>query len=217
MDTLDCIKTRRSVRKFLDKEIPWDLLHKILESATYAPSSGNLQNWRFIIVTDPEKKHKIAEASLEQYWMETAPVLIVVCSLESKVERFYGLRGKRLYAIQNCAAAIQNMLLAAHSLGLASCWVGAFDEEIIAKILGIDSSEARPQAIIPIGYPDESPTAPDRDKVEQVTYFNKWKERLKNKPAVFGYYGEVLREAVKKQLEKVKSKIAKQKNKNRTH
>ncbi len=209
MEALDCIKTRHSIRKFLDREIPWDMLYKIIEAATHAPSSGNLQNWRFIIVTDSALKHKIAEAALEQYWLETAPVLIVVCSLEGKVERFYGLRGKRLYAIQNCAAAIQNMLLAAHALGLGACWVGAFDEELIAKILDIKLDEARPQAIVPIGYPDESPAETERDKVEQVTYFNKWKESLKNKPAVFGYYGQVLREAVKKQLEKAKRKIKK--------
>ena len=89
------------------------------------------KHWKFILIRDKDTINKLAEAALQQLWIASAPFIIVVSSETEKLNQFYGVRGERLYSIQNCAAAIQNMLLAAHALGLASCWVGAFDENII--------------------------------------------------------------------------------------
>jgi len=173
MDTIEAIHTRRSVRKFKDAPVEWYLIGKCLWAGHQAPTAGNLQDFRFMVVTDPAKKKGIAEAALEQLWIAQAPVIIVVYSEYIKSKRFYGIRGERLYTIQDCAAATQNILLAAHDLGLGTCWVGAFDEEKVCQVLGTPDY-ARPQAIIPIGWPDEEPPAPPKYKLENVVFLNRW-------------------------------------------
>ncbi|GIU69587.1 MAG: NADH dehydrogenase [Candidatus Woesearchaeota archaeon] len=131
METLEAINQRRSIRKYLDKPVEFEKITTIIDSARKAPSAGNLQDWSFIIVTDKNLIKQVASYALEQYWIATAPALIVVCGLPEKHEMYYGLRGKRLYNIQDCAAAIENILLSATDLGLGTCWVGAFEEEKI--------------------------------------------------------------------------------------
>jgi len=134
MEVLDCITTRRSIRKYLDKPVPWDLVSNVLEAGRFAPSCGNLQNWKFIIVLDDDKRKGLAEASLRQYWMEQAPVLLVVVAEPEKAKRYYGDRGERFYTIQNCAAVATNMMLEAHNLGLGSCWVGALMKKWLKEL-----------------------------------------------------------------------------------
>ena len=175
MDVFECIRTRRSVRKYLRKELEWDKIGQILDAGRMAPSAGNLQNWQFLVVTEEEKKKGIAEASARQYWMLNASIHIIVCEKPQIMEQYYGLRGERLYSIQNCAAAIENMLLMAHSLSLGACWVGAFDEEKVKRICSIPE-RARPQAIITIGYPDEKPIMPPKLTLENVAFLNRYGE-----------------------------------------
>jgi len=169
MDVISIIKSRRSIRKFKEDNIPDEVINNILESAIYAPSEGNLQPWKFYVVRDRSTKIQIAKAALEQFFISDAPVNIVVCA-DLTATSPYGARGINLYCIQSTAAAIQNILLTAHSLGLGTCWVGAFDEEEVSKILKLTSS-LRPVAIIPIGYPGENPLTPGRKKVSKVTKF----------------------------------------------
>jgi nitroreductase len=197
MDTLECIKTRRSVRKFSDSAVEWEKVGVILEAGMIAPSSGNLQNWRFIVVTSEGLREKIAEASLQQKWMAEAPVHIVVCAESAKAEQFYGIRGERLYSIQNCAAAIENMLLATHAQGLASCWVGAFDEEMLKRALGIPD-DVRPQAILPVGYASESPRDTPRGRLYDKVFINSWGGRVLDIQHVLGYHSAKLHKAVDK-------------------
>jgi len=185
MDTIECIMTRRSVRKFKEQPVEWEKIGKILDAGRYAPSSGNLQNWKFIVVSDPEKRKAIAEAALNQHWIAVAPYIIVIIAEPEKATRFYGIRGERLYTIQNCAAVAENMLLAAHSLGLASCWIGAFDENKISSILGV-VKEVRPQIILPIGYPDEVEEPPQKFRLENITYIEQWWGRAKDIEAYLG-------------------------------
>jgi nitroreductase len=203
MDLLELIKTRRAVRKYLKKPVPWDDISNIAEAGRYAPSAGNLQNWKFIVVLDPDKRKALAEAALKQYWMETAPVHIVIIAEPQKAERYYGTRGERLYSVQNCAAAAQNMMLEAHNIGLASCWVGAFDEEMVKRALMIPP-EARPQIILTIGYPAEQPEKPAKHPQEVVTWYNKWRGKIKDVPGYFGYYSVGLQKGLKKGKETVK-------------
>ncbi len=155
MEVFDAIRTRRSIRKFKDKQVPWDNITTIMQAGKYAPSAGNMQNWKFIVIKSDEKRTAIAKACLQQEWMEQAPIFIVVVAEPEKAERYYGTRGARLYTIQGCAAAIENMLLTAHSLGLGACWVGAFDEDDIFRILSLPE-EKSVQGIIIIGYADEN-------------------------------------------------------------
>ncbi len=173
MNIEECLKTRRSIRKYKDKPIDWDKIVQILDAGKFAPSAGNIQNWKFIVVKKEDVRKKLATASFDQDWMEDAPIHIVVVGEPEKAERFYGSRGERLYTIQSCAAAVQNMLLMAHEIGLGSCWVGAFDELKVKRALNIPENPT-PQAIITIGYPDEKPDMPSRTELEHTVYIDKW-------------------------------------------
>ena len=192
MDILDVIKTRRNVKEFIPKFVDWDKISKILEAARHAPSSGNLQNWRFVVVIDPALKQKLAEAALQQYEIVNAGVLIVVCADPEKAERYYGLRGERLYTVQNCACAIQNMLLEAHSIGLGTRWIGAFEEEMVKRDLKIPE-EVRPQAIIAVGYSKEIPQKPPKLPLETIVYFHAWRNRLRDPAKYMQEYSVILK------------------------
>ena len=178
-DILDLIKARRNIKQFLPKFVSWEKVSRIIDAARHAPSSGNVQNWKFVIVNDPDQKQQVAEAAYEQYEIVNAGVLVIVCAEPEKAERYYGLRGERLYTIQNCAAAIQNMLLEAQSLGLGTRWIGGFDEEAIKTMFKIPE-EVRPQAIIAIGYPREVPAKPPKYPLETLVYFGVWRLRLRD-------------------------------------
>ena len=114
----------------------------------------------------------LSEAALDQKWMLTAPVIIVVCADLARSGEAYGQRGMGLYAYQDTAAAVENILLSVAELGLASCWVGAFREEMAAKALKIkDHSTIRPVAMLPVGYPAETPPPTPRRPLEEITIY----------------------------------------------
>ena len=93
MEVFECIKTRRAVRKFEKKEVTWDNVSMILDAGRLAPSSGNIQNWKFIVALDEGKRKAVAEACLQQWWIADAPVIIVIVGEPAKGKRFYGKRG----------------------------------------------------------------------------------------------------------------------------
>jgi len=162
MDVLDAIKGRRSVRAFSnEKNVSEETVEKLIDAARWAPSAGNIQPWEFVVVRRLEIKKGLAEAAFNQSFIEEAPVVIVVCADENRSSEGYGQRGKALYCIQDTAAAIQNIHLAAYSLGLGTCWVGAFREEKASEILKAPLG-VRPVALIPVGYPSKIP--PSRRK-----------------------------------------------------
>ncbi|HLC47370.1 MAG TPA: nitroreductase family protein [Candidatus Nanoarchaeia archaeon] len=176
---LDIIKKRRSIRKYLELPLEWDKVVSILEAGRHAPSAGNLQHRKFIVVTDPAKKRIIAEACLKQYWMEGASAIIVICSMTEKPEQLYGERGKEIYSIEDCAMAAQNMILMAHDLGIGSCVVGAFEEEMMRDALSIPS-RARPILAITLGYPDEVVPEPPRETLESSVFLQRYASRISN-------------------------------------
>lgn len=173
MDLFEAITKRRSIRKYQPKDVEWFKIADMIDSARYAPSAGNLQDWRFIVVKERSNIVALASASYEQHWMESAPVCIVVCSDLRNTERLYGVRGTRLYTIQNSSAALENMMLTAYSHGLGTCWVGAFNEDEVSGIFHLPPF-IRPQAILTVGYADEKPKEPLRTSVETITYFESW-------------------------------------------
>jgi len=177
MDTLEAINRRRSIRKYLDRPVEFEKITTILDAARKAPSAGNLQDWAFIIITEKALIKQTADYSVEQYWIATAPVVIIVCALPEKHEMYYGLRGKRLYNIQDCAAAIENLMIAATNLGLGTCWIGAFEEEKLRALFTIPP-EVRPQAIITLGYSDETPQERELVAIENIVYFNRYGMRI---------------------------------------
>ncbi len=186
MDAIDCIRTRRTIRKFMDVPIPFETIANIVDCGRLAPTAGNLMNFKFVVVFDPGKRRALADAALQQYWVATAPVIIVVVAEPIVAKRYYGIRGERLYSVQNCAAAAENITLAAHAYGLGSCWIGAFDENMVKRICGIPD-EHRPQAIIPIGYPDEKNPMPPKYPIENMFYFDSWRSKIKDVVAYFGW------------------------------
>jgi len=215
MEVFDCIRTRRSVRKYKEQPVPWDNIVEILQSAKYAPCAGNIWNLKFIVIKNEDKRRAIAEACTQQYWMQDAPIHIVIVSEPEKAEKYYGTRGVRLYTQQAAGAAIQDMLLTANSLGLGTCWVGAFDEEDIRHICNMPE-HLNVQGIIAVGYPDETPQMPPKYRIEHIMFFEKWWGRIESPKTGIGLWSPPIQKAVKeahkrikKHIEKVKGKIRK--------
>jgi len=164
------LQGRRSIRKYKKKAIPWKKLAFILDAARYSPSAGNLQNWRFIVVDKEELKDEITSACLGQKWMNKAPIHIVVCSDNSTIDKFYK---SSKFPTQNCAVAIQNIMLKAHTFGIGSCWVGAFDERAIKRDLKIPGNVSV-EAVITLGYSDQKLTMPRRLDLGTLLSFNEF-------------------------------------------
>ena len=99
MNVFEAIATRRSIRKFTSQDVPMEILGVVIDAGRYAPSAGNIQNWRFIIVKNTGNKQSVAEAADQQLWIAEAPVIIVVCAETEKIKQFYGIRGERLYSV----------------------------------------------------------------------------------------------------------------------
>lgn len=152
------LEARRCVRKFKTDPVPDAVLQKIIAGAQLAPSAGNVQPWKFYIVRQQETKALLARAAFGQQFLAQAPVVIVVVAEPELSGAKYGTRGRELYYIQDTAAAVENILLCATAQELSGCWVGAFDEEATSQTLDLPPAQ-RPVAIIPLGYPAETPRA----------------------------------------------------------
>ncbi len=168
MDFWQLIRSRRSIRKFdKTKTVSDEDINKILEAAIWAPSAGNTQCGRYYVVKNPAIKEDLAIKAGHQPFINDATAVIVVCANIDAVGRSYGSRGRDTYALQDTAAAIENMLLAITELGLATCWIGAFDEGQAAKILKLEDN-LRPVAMLPIGYAVDKPNAPKRKTMDEL-------------------------------------------------
>lgn len=170
MEVKEAICQRNSIRSFQDLPVPDETIKELVEYANKAPSAGNLQPRDFIAVNDAELKRQLADAALNQRFIAEAPVVMVVCANLRRV-RPYGKRGEELYCIQDCAAAIENLLLLVEDKGLAACWVGAFNETKVSQLLNLPS-HIRPVAIIPIGYPAEKGIHTPRKDLDEILHFN---------------------------------------------
>src|SRR3989338_7746299 len=177
-DILDLIISRRTITSFEPKFVSWEKIARVLDAGRHAPCCGNLQNWKFILVYDSEQKGKLAEALYEHYEVTGAWALVVICGETAKAERYYGEKGK-WFTAQNCAAAAENMILEAHSLGLGTRWIGAFDEEVVKSLLGVPE-EVSVQVILALGYAKEIPEKPPKFPLEVVTYFGGWRRKMKD-------------------------------------
>ncbi|MEM0360622.1 MAG: nitroreductase family protein [Candidatus Diapherotrites archaeon] len=166
MDFFETVLQRHSVRKFQEKTVEKEKLQKILETANSAPSAGNLQAYKIVVVEKKELKEKLSFAAFGQKFLVQAPLLLVFCSLPEKSEQRYGARGS-LYSIQDATIAASYAQLAATALGLASVWVGAFDEEEVSKALNLEENMA-PISIIPIGYAAEKPFRAPRKSLKEL-------------------------------------------------
>jgi len=168
MEFSEVLANRRSVRHFNAKRDLSDAeIRVLLNAAVVAPSAGNIQPWRFTVVRSAEARARLAGA-MHQRWAAAAPVIIVVSVDPRPCYARYGDRGEQLYAIQDTAAAVQNILLTAVDRGLAACWVGAFDEKAVAEAVQV-KPPIRPVAVLPIGYSAESGSRPERRPLGELT------------------------------------------------
>jgi len=168
MEFSEVVAKRRSVRHFNTRlPVAEADIRALLEAAVRAPSAGNIQPWRFFVLTSEESRTRLAGA-IGQKWATSAPAVIVVCADPRPCAARYGERGERLYAVQDTAAATHAILLAAVDRGLASCWIGAFDDEAVREAIGA-ARPITPVAVLPIGHPAESAGRPLRRPLEEVT------------------------------------------------
>ncbi len=169
LEVFECISKRKSVRSYTKKQVPKEVLEKVLDAALLAPSAGDIHPYRIVVVTDEEKIRRIAEAALNQVFIAQAPVVIVyLVSIEEASA--YGRRGVELYSLLDVGASMENLMLAATSLGLSTCWVGAFDEKRVEEIVKAPKGY-RAVSITPLGYSDHVPRAiPPPPKSEKVYY-----------------------------------------------
>ncbi len=163
------MKNRRSTRAFTSETVSFSDVEKLVDAARWAPSAGNIQPWEFVIVRDQENRKRLARAALNQKFIETAPVVIVVCADTAKSDQGYGSRGVHLYCIQDTAAATQNMLLSAEAMGLATCWVGSFSEGEVKEILNLPNG-VRPLTMIPVGHSAAEPRTRRRRSTKEIIH-----------------------------------------------
>lgn len=168
MNENSLLRRRFSCRSYRPDPVPRELLEELLDGARWAPSAGNLQPWRFVVVLDPAHRRALARAALDQRFLGEAPAVIVVCAVPEESARVYGSRGRELYCLQDTAAATENLMIAAADAGLATCWVGAFDEPAVARDLDLDSGW-RPVALVSVGYPAEKPGRRSRRSLASIT------------------------------------------------
>ena len=178
MDIFTAIDKRRSVREYTIQPVEFDKIVALLETAILAPSAGNLQPWRFILVTDQEKKKQLATYCPQPEIINSAPLSIIVCTLTQRAEEQYPEEGKH-WVTQDSGAAIENMLLTATALGLGSCWIGLFDKDNVRDLFQIPD-KAEPQAIITLGYSEEKLKPRERDDLNTFIYFNRYGAKVKD-------------------------------------
>lgn len=170
-EVIDCILTRQSIRHFIpEKQIEESKLEAIVNSGLAAPNAGNVQAWQIMVVKNHKVKEEIMKAALRQSFISQAPVVIIVSADRKAAMETYSYRGANLYVFQDTAAMTQNILLAAHSLGLGACWVGAFNDERVRAILELEEN-ILPVVVIPMGYYEQTARKTSRSK-EVVKYVN---------------------------------------------
>ncbi|MGD6853034.1 MAG: nitroreductase family protein [Candidatus Bathyarchaeia archaeon] len=133
MDITEAIMNRRSIRTFKKQDLHPSIIEKLLDAARWAPSAGNMQPWAFVVAAKWETKQRLSDSAYGQKSLVEASVDIVVCANLKYAAENYGARGETLYCYQDTPAATQNILLTAHSIGLGTCWIGAFNEEDVRR------------------------------------------------------------------------------------
>jgi len=197
----EIVRDRRSVRNFLSREVPREILRKTICAAMWAPSAHNAQPWRFIVITDRDTKRRLAEAMAGKWSRDLArdnvprdtsnrlvehsiqrltmaPVLVIAALTMADMDKYVDQRRQNvehMMAVQSLAAAVQNMLLAAHSEGLGSCWFCAplFCQDVVRRVLGIPEN-VEPHALIALGYPSGRTDPPARKPLSRVAYKDSW-------------------------------------------
>ncbi|ACV68492.1 nitroreductase family protein [Desulfohalobium retbaense] len=173
MELFEALYTRRSIRKYTDAPVSDEAIRELLGAAMIAPSAGNAQPWQFVVINDRTMLTKLSQVHPYAGMVQQAPVSILVCG-DLRQEKFAG------YWVVDCAAAVQNLLLAAHGLGLGAVWTGLYPQQeridAVRSIVGLPE-QIIPHSLIPVGHPAESSKKVDRFKEERVQY-NGWDKKV---------------------------------------
>jgi nitroreductase len=166
MNTIETINKRRSIRKYTNKEVSDEIINELLNAAMMAPSARNTQSWQFVVIKSRSLLDKLSEIHPYAKMLKEAPLAILVCGDKSLEENDY-------YQCINCSAATQNILLAAHDLGVGSVWLGVYPRaeriEPIKELLNMPEG-ILPISLIALGYADEVKVKPERFVKEKVHY-----------------------------------------------
>ncbi|MCX9081909.1 MAG: nitroreductase family protein [Candidatus Methanoperedens sp.] len=169
MDVYKAILSRRSIRAYESRDVEEDKLDRVLEAGRLSPSAGNRQERRFVVIRDAGTRKALSEAAKDQVFVAQAPVVIAACSVESE---YVMSCGQLAYPIDT-AIAVDHMTLQAVEEGLGTCWIGAFDEKKVKKILSIPDT-VRVVTLLPLGYPRKVPQPPARKSHGQIVMHEKW-------------------------------------------
>lgn len=153
MDVHEAIRKRRSVRSYSRRPIPPDVLERMHEALRLAPSACNFQPWRFVFVTDPALRQAVAKAALDQQWIAEAPITVVGCGMPDQAFKSMGGYGNS--ADMDVTIALDHLTLAAVAEGLGTCWIGAFDEKKVKRLLDVPE-QVKIVAMTPLGYPSSA-------------------------------------------------------------
>jgi len=164
MSLIEVVLSRKSIRRYEQKEIPRDVLDKILEAGRQAPSAANKQPWHFIVLTDSKIKRELSKGLFNRF-IKDAPVTVVGCAHKDLIA------GK--WSIVSTTIALQNMVIAAWAMGVGSCWIGDFKEEKVKKLLSIPENW-NVVALVSFGYPAEKPHSRKKKSMEEIVGFNKF-------------------------------------------
>ncbi len=167
MDLIIAIKNRRSIRKYKNREVPMEILLKLIEAASWAPSSKNRQPWEFIITTDKNKIRAIARIKGED-WIMSSPAIILALS-NPKISP--------IYHMSDTAMAMHNISLAALEYDLGTCWIGIYENEEVKKIFGIPRDIILVGALA-VGYPDEQPRKRKRKNIEEILHLETYGKKI---------------------------------------
>lgn len=168
MDFFEAVRKRRAIRVFSGKKVDDDKLRQILEAANSAPSAGNLQSYEIFLVRGDRKKAALSEAGFKQKSIISASAVLVFCADVEKSVKNYGENGSR-YALEDATIAAAYCQLAATAVGLASVWVGSFDEEKVLEFLNARKG-LKPVTIMPIGYAAETPAPMPRRDINDIVH-----------------------------------------------
>lgn len=169
MEILDVLKKRHSIRRFKDKEIEKEKIQLILEAANSAPSAGNLQAREIFLIKDNKKKQEFVGKDLRHDFVAEAGIVLIFFTNPQRSASKYGQRGEELYCIQDATLSAAYAWLQAIELDLGACWVGAFDDKMVKKVLGV-KEDWQPIVILPIGYPNEKPHSTPRIHLNDLVH-----------------------------------------------
>lgn len=183
METLECILTRRSIRRFTDKPVSDEVLYKVLEAVRWAPSWANTQCWEVVVVRDDETKEKIASLlspnNPATNGVKEAPVVLVVCGRTGLAGFKDGVArtDKGDWYMFDLGIACQNLCLAAHDLGLGTVHVGSLDHKALDELLGLPP-DVKSVEVIPLGYPAKEGKAPPRKELREFVHLNRYGNKI---------------------------------------